>query len=135
MLVIIDLAGNDVYRSSKPGVQGGAILGVSMLLDYEGDDVYEAQDIAQGSAIAGVGILIDYKGNDRYHGLRRVQGHALGGLGILIDKEGNDDYHAAMWAQGHGGPLGIRPVGRPQRQRPLLLRRHVARFLSRNARL
>ena len=107
VLVIIDLAGNDLYRSSKPGVQGGAILGVSMLLDYEGDDLYEAQDVAQGSSVAGVGILIDYKGNDRYRGLRRVQGCALGGLGILIDKEGNDDYHAAMWAQGQGGPLGF----------------------------
>jgi hypothetical protein len=107
VLVMIDLAGNEVYRSVKPGVQGGAILGISMLLDYAGDDIYDAQDIAQGSTVAGVGILIDYKGNDRYHGLRRVQGSALGGLGLVIDKEGNDDYHAAMWAQGHGGPLGF----------------------------
>ncbi len=103
VLVVIDLGGNDLYRGTKPGIQGGAILGVSMLLDLEGDDIYQAQDVAQGSAIAGVGILIDYAGNDRYIGLRRVQGAALGGLGVLIDRSGNDDYHAAMWRRGLAG--------------------------------
>jgi hypothetical protein len=107
VLLIIDLEGNDVYRANTPGVQGGAVLGVSMLLDLSGDDVYQARDVAQGSAVAGVGILIDYAGNDRYIGLRRVQGQALGGLGVLIDREGKDDYHAAMWAQGFGAPLGF----------------------------
>jgi hypothetical protein len=107
VLVVIDLAGNDAYRANVPGVQGSAILGVSMLLDAAGDDVYEAQDVAQGSAIGGAGILIDYAGHDKYHGLRRVQGQALGGLGILIDRGGNDDYHAAMWAQGFGAPAGF----------------------------
>ena len=107
VLLIIDMAGNDTYRASKPGVQGGAIMGVSMLLDLEGDDVYMAHDVAQGSALAGVGILIDYAGNDRYSGVRRVQGQAVGGVGLLIDRSGHDDYHAAMWAQGFGGPLGF----------------------------
>ena len=68
VLVVIDLDGNDVYRGSKPGIQGGAILGVSMLLDLAGDDVYQAVDVAQGSSIAGVGILIDFAGNDRTTG-------------------------------------------------------------------
>jgi hypothetical protein len=107
VLVVIDLAGNDTYRATKPGVQGGAIMGVSMLLDLEGDDVYSAGDVARGSAVAGVGILIDYAGNDRYRGVRRVQGQAVGGVGLLIDRSGNDDYHAALWAQGFGGPLGF----------------------------
>ena len=107
VLIIIDLASNDTYRGSKPGIQGGAVLGVSMVLDLDGDDVYQAEDIAQGSALAGVGILIDYAGNDRYTGIRRVQGQALGGLGILLDRGGSDAYKAAMWAQGFGGPLGF----------------------------
>ena len=50
VLVILDLGGNNVYRATKPGIQGGAILGVSMLVNLEGNDVYEAQDVAQGSA-------------------------------------------------------------------------------------
>ena len=107
VLVVMDLAGNDRYEGSQPGIQGGATLGVSMLVDVAGDDVYDAKDIAQGSAVGGVGILIDFAGNDRYRGLRRVQGQALGGVGILLDRAGNDDYHAAMWAQGFGGPLGF----------------------------
>ena len=107
VLVVIDLAGNDNYVATTPGAQGGAVLGVSMLLDLEGNDVYRARDVAQGSALGGVGILVDYAGNDVYAGYRRVQGQAVGGIGILIDREGNDRYHAAMWAQGFGGPLGF----------------------------
>lgn len=107
VLVIVDLAGNDAYRGNKPGIQGGAVLGVSMLVDLAGDDVYQAQEVAQGSALAGIGILIDYAGNDRYNGFRRVQGQAIGGLGLLVDRAGKDDYRAAMWGQGVGGPLGF----------------------------
>ncbi len=107
VLVVVDLEGNDGYRGTKPGVQGGAIMGVSMLLDVAGDDVYLARDVAQGSCIAGAGILIDYAGNDTYTGIRRVQAQAVAGVGILIDRAGNDRYHAAMWAQGFGGPLGF----------------------------
>lgn len=107
VLVILDLAGNDSYRGTKPGIQGGAILGISMLLDAAGNDTYQAKDVAQGSALGGAGILIDRGGSDSYVGLRRVQGHALGGLGVLLDRDGNDRYHAAMWAQGFGNPLGF----------------------------
>jgi len=107
VLVVIDMAGDDAYRASSPGVQGSAVMGVSMLLDVAGNDTYQARDVAQGSALGGAGILIDYAGNDAYVGLRRVQGHALGGVGIHLDRSGNDRYHAAMWAQGFGGPLGF----------------------------
>jgi hypothetical protein len=107
VLVVIDLGGNNSYRGTKPGIQGAAVLGVSMLVNVGGNNTYEAQDIAQGSCLAGVGILIDFGPNNRYRGLRRVQGQALGGLGILIGRGGNNDYHAAMWAQGFGNPLGF----------------------------
>lgn len=107
LLVVLDLDGHDTYRGSRPGIQGGAILGVSMLVDVAGNDVYEGQDNCQGSALAGVGILIDGGGNDVYQGLRRVQGQALAGVGLLIDRGGHDRYRAALWAQGMGGPLGF----------------------------
>jgi hypothetical protein len=107
VLAIVDLHGNDVYTGSKPGIQGGSVLGISLLLDAEGDDTYSAVDIAQGSAIGGAGLLIDFAGNDTYKALRRVQGHALMGLGMLIDKKGTDKYHAALWAQGFGAPGGF----------------------------
>ena len=107
VLVVIDLGGNNTFRGVKPGIQGGAVLGVSMLLTLGDNNVYEAQDVAQGSALAGVGIQIDYGSNNRYRGVRRLQGQALGGVGILIGRGGHNDYHAALWAQGMGAPLGF----------------------------
>lgn len=107
VLVIIDFAGNDRYQGTLPGIQGGSILGASLLVDWQGNDVYWARDMAQGSTLGGVGILVDRDGDDQYLGVRRVQGQALGGIGLLIDRGGKDDYHAAMWAQGFAGPLGF----------------------------
>jgi hypothetical protein len=107
VLIVIDLAGNDLYQSKRPGVQGGAVLGISMLVDRSGNDRYRATDVAQGSCLGGAGILIDYDGDDSYAGVRRIQGQAIGGIGILIDRGGSDKYRGAMWAQGFGGPLGF----------------------------
>ena len=107
LLVTIDLAGNDSYHGGKSGIQGGAILGVSLLVDAAGDDSYTAGDVAQGASLGGFGALIDLAGNDHYKGLRRVQGSTVGGIGLLLDRAGNDDYRASLLAQGVGGPLGF----------------------------
>ncbi len=107
VLVVINLEGHNVFRGTQAGIQGGAVLGVSMLANLGGENVYDAQDVAQGSAVAGVGMLVDFGPHNRYRGLRRVQGQAIGGVGILIGRGGQNDYHAAMWAQGFGGPLGF----------------------------
>ena len=108
VLVIIDLHGNNTFSGMKPGIQGGSVMGISMLLDRDGNSTYEARDIAQGSSLGGVGILINYAGSNTYKGLRRVQGHALSGLGMLIDKgSGNASYKASLWAQGFGAPGGF----------------------------
>jgi len=107
VLVIIDLAGNDTYRGSKPGIQGAAVCGISILVDRAGNDVYEAQDVAQGACLGGVGILIDEAGNDSYRARKRAHGSAVGGMALLIDRGGDDRYHAALYAQGFGGPLGF----------------------------
>lgn len=107
LLVVIDLKGNDAYRGSRPGIQGSSVLGVSMLVDVEGNDQYLAQNVAQGSALGGVGILVDFAGDDIYRGVMRVQAQAIGGFGLLIDRDGQDRYRAGMWAQGFAGPLGF----------------------------
>jgi len=107
VLIVIDLAGDDIYRGQTPGIQGGAILGASLLIDVEGNDAYDAQDIAQGSCLAGVGLLFDLAGDDSYRALRRAQGQAICGPGLLLDSGGNDSYHAALWSQGVGSTLGI----------------------------
>jgi len=107
VFVVIDLAGDDRYRSKLPGVQGGAVLGVSLLVDREGDDRYQGIDVAQGSCLGGAGILVDYAGDDSYVGVRRIQGQAIGGIGMLVDHSGADRYRGAMWSQGFAGPLGF----------------------------
>ena len=108
VLVVLDLGGDDDnYVGQNPGIQGGAILGVSVWYDGGGNDRYLAKDVAQGSCIGGVGILVDESGDDRYLGFLRAQGQALCGLGLHIDRAGSDDYRAALWAQGVGAPGGF----------------------------
>ena len=107
VLVIIDFDGNDTYKGTLPGIQGGAVLGASLLVDQAGDDTYTAGSVAQGAALAGVGILVDSAGNDKYVADTRVQGSAVCGIGLLLDKAGDDDYRGALLAQGVGGPLGF----------------------------
>jgi len=107
VLAVIDLGGNDTYMGTSPGIQGGAVLGVSLLVDVAGDDSYTAGSVAQGASLAGVGLLLDNAGNDTYKADTRVQGSAVCGVGLLIDRAGNDDYRGALLAQGVGGPLGF----------------------------
>lgn len=108
VLVVLDLgADDDNYVGQNPGIQGGAILGVTAWYDGGGNDRYLAKDVAQGSVIGGVGILVNESGDDRYLAFMRAQGQALCGLGLHIDRGGNDDYRAALWAQGMGHPGGF----------------------------
>ncbi|MGL6226484.1 MAG: hypothetical protein ACRC10_07650 [Thermoguttaceae bacterium] len=107
VFVTVDLGGDDRYVATKPGVQGGSILGISMLISRGGNDVFQAQDIAQGATLGGAGMLINESGNDSYSALRFAQGSALGGVGLLIDHNGHDQYRAALLAQGVGQPGGF----------------------------
>jgi|GEM_PF-740717 len=108
VLVILALGKQNTFVGTRPGIQGGSIMGISMLLDRGGNSTYTAGDVAQGSTMGGVGILINYDGGNRYTARRRVQGHALLGLGLLIDRgPGNASYKAALWAQGYGAPGGF----------------------------
>jgi hypothetical protein len=107
VLIILDLSGDDTYEGQTPGIQGGAIMGASLLVDERGDDTYISNDVAQGSTLIGVGILVDEAGNDTYKGDKRVQGQAIDGCGILLDLKGDDHYRAALLSQAVGGPLGF----------------------------
>ncbi len=107
--VVIDLEGDDVYESSPLGLATGR-LGVGMLVDYAGDDQYRLAEGSGGAGFAGIGLLVDQAGNDRYAGSRFTQGAAIGGVGLLVDRSGNDDYTSFGYAVGFGGPLGIGAV-------------------------
>ena len=107
VLANINLGGHNVYQSSKPAVQGGSILGISMIVNAEGGNHYEGQDMCQASTIGGVGIIVEFGGDNVYRGRCRVQGQAIGGLAVIIGHGSGNNFHAGMWAQGLGGPLGF----------------------------
>jgi hypothetical protein len=106
--IVIDLGGNDRYVSTdkKSPSFGGGLLGYSFLIDVQGDDHYESQNLTQGAGAFGVGVLADESGNDTYDAYTAAQGGGAFGLGVLIDRNGNDKYHAYQQCQGYGYTKG-----------------------------
>jgi len=105
---IIDVSGNDQYisdDSTSPGI-GSAILGMSVVIDKAGDDLYDAINLAQGSALFGVAALIDNNGNDKYRARYYAQGSGAFGIGILSDSTGNDSLYCWAYSQGYGYSKG-----------------------------
>lgn len=76
------------------GFRGMISGGIGLLLDDDGDDVYEGGHFTQGGGYAyGWGILVDRRGDDRYIGSRYAQAFsAHQALGYLEDHAGNDRY-------------------------------------------
>jgi hypothetical protein len=105
---IIDLSGDDRYVSTdttKPSI-GGALMGMSVVVDKAGDDYYEGTTIAQGCGIFGVGILLDYTGDDTYVAESYAQGCGAFGVGIMADSSGNDSLYCVILSQGFGYSKG-----------------------------
>ncbi len=105
---IIDVAGNDRYisrDSTAPGI-AGAVLGVSILIDKGGNDIYEAKNVAQGCGIFGAGVVMDNNGHDRYRAKSFAQGCGVFGAGILSDSTGNDSLYCWSNSQGYGYTRG-----------------------------
>lgn len=123
--ITIDTQGSDKYLSheqllitpinkwasrnqpEKMPAFGGAVFGVSVLIDNKGDDLYRSHLPSFGSARFGVGVLLDNSGNDIYDSYSDSQGFAMCGLGALIDIEGNDKYISFSQSQGCGFPRGV----------------------------
>ena len=106
---LVDFSGDDRYEAAGPGL-GAALAGASLLLDFSGNDVYEAGFFGQGAAAFGVGALLDYEGDDRYVLRAAGQGFGLaGGIGLLWDRAGDDRYSAGGLtdAYGRGGEVSF----------------------------
>lgn len=92
--VLIDCAGDDLYRSHRPAF-GSARMGCAMLLDKGGSDTYDSYNDSLGFGLFGGGILEDLEGDDTYSGFTQVQGTGITmGLGLLVDRGGSDLYSA-----------------------------------------
>ncbi|MFH1748988.1 MAG: PDZ domain-containing protein [Planctomycetota bacterium] len=76
------------------GFRGVASGGVALLLDEDGDDIYEAGNFSQGNGYYfGWGCLTDRAGNDRYLGSRYGQASAAHqAIAYLEDFAGDDVY-------------------------------------------
>lgn len=104
--IVIDVKGNDSYLSTRTGSMGSGIMGVGVLMDIEGEDIYSGSILSQGSGFLGIGCLVDLRGNDLYSAQEISQGAALFGSGALLDERGDDKYSGAKYIQGFGGPGG-----------------------------
>ncbi|MFH1475565.1 MAG: hypothetical protein ABIG85_06875, partial [Chloroflexota bacterium] len=100
--VIIDLGGDDTYRS-PPTAEGG----IAILLDDSGDDDYRGGRASLGAGLWGCGVLLDRAGNDTYRGGPWSLGVGLAGVGLLLDDSGDDSYRVEAPGQGMGGPGGF----------------------------
>lgn len=103
---IIDWSGNDFYEATQKRGFALATLGISLLMDNQGDDRYQGHSWSQGSAFAGIAALYDLNGNDTYNAGHFSQAAAIFGSGILVDNQGNDQYKINHHGQGLGLPYG-----------------------------
>ncbi|HEY8240891.1 MAG TPA: hypothetical protein VIH35_05560, partial [Kiritimatiellia bacterium] len=104
---IIDLAGRDQYRASSILSPGSALFGISVIIDADGDDVYNAAWIGQGVGLFGVGWVDDRGGSDSYQAFALAQGAATYGLGYLRDRKGNDAYGVGFQGQAFAATMGV----------------------------
>ncbi len=104
--LIIDFDGNDTYIGEDYAF-GGTLFGASTLIDLNGDDNYSARNFSLGCGYYGIGVLHDEHGSDRYSGGTCVEGAGLFGIGLLVDSSGNDTYMAHLASQGFGFTRGI----------------------------
>jgi len=101
-VTIIDLGGDDIYNARTDFVLGSGCLGVGLLFDMDGHDIYNGKSFSCGSGFFGLGLLYDAAGHDRYNGLTHSQGAGSFGIGAIIDKGGSDIYSCAVFSQGFG---------------------------------
>ena len=82
------------FLTNNAGASRGEIMPGAVLIDFGGDDAYEATFAwTQGAAELGAGVLIDRSGNDQYIGTQWAQGAAVG-TALFLDEAGNDTYRA-----------------------------------------
>lgn len=103
--ILVDLAGDDRYRSQTPASMFCSVYGCGYSADLSGNDSYETGDYAFASFM-GLNLHRDLTGDDTYRSGLFSQGAAMFGVGLLVDGSGNDIYAAPLSAQGFGSTRG-----------------------------
>jgi hypothetical protein len=107
--LIIEGEGNDIYNTDIFGQGGAYWYSLGAIVDKGGHDKYNGYQYSQGAGIhLAVGLLKDYDGWDFYqsNGVSQGCGHDFG-YGMLWDVKGNDNYSAYSLSQGAGNADGI----------------------------
>jgi hypothetical protein len=105
--LIVDYDGDDQYEAADGYALGAARFGWNVLVDYAGDDIYRAGNFSLGAGWFGIGVLLDQAGRDVYISDIFTQGAGAFGIGILYDGAGTDQYISRLFAQGFGFAAGL----------------------------
>ena len=96
--ILVDYGGNDEYHSVRLS-QGCGVFGVGICADYGSNaetDSYDMECLGQGGAMGGIGILYDSDGEDTYDAWNKCQGFGgTMGVGLLVDHGLMDDIYNA----------------------------------------
>ncbi|MEK7448853.1 MAG: hypothetical protein AAB019_05145, partial [Planctomycetota bacterium] len=105
---VIDWTGDDTYIADEksPCAQGAGIMGYGFLVDNGGADIFKAIDNAQGMSYFGVGILWVSGGDDTFTARAAAQGSASFGIANFVKKGGDDKYYCYFAGQGFGYVAG-----------------------------
>ena len=111
--VLIDGAGDDVYRACVFAQGGGFWFGTGILADRGGADRYDGLWYVTGAgAHYAIGVLLEGGGDDVYGRDITPINVTLGGghdwsSAFLVDESGNDDYRGSRITLGSGNANGI----------------------------
>lgn len=126
--LFLDKAGRDSYRCAAMGQAAASTLGVAILVEGDGDDVFRAggkydfyfpwdSSCAQGagsgmrawppqnafSVYGGTGVLLEKAGNDSYTAYNVGQGGSyMFATGILVESDGDDVFSSKNYCRGVG---------------------------------
>ena len=101
---LIEPGGDDVYRGRVASALGDLQWPFAALIDHGGDDLYDARGLsyALGGGLLGVAVLADASGNDVYRGDDGSLGAGFFGGGFLFDGGGVDLFEGRNLCQGAG---------------------------------
>ncbi|MEZ4649879.1 MAG: HEAT repeat domain-containing protein [Candidatus Eisenbacteria bacterium] len=104
IVVLGEAGGNDIYRGRVASAVGQLHRSFSIVVDLQGDDVYDSggKSYAVGGAVFGCAALIDLGGNDTYTGATGSLGAGYFGVAALYDGGGNDQFHGTTFTEGAG---------------------------------
>lgn len=84
---LIDAGGDDLYDADGSSFcLGGALLGIAVLCDLSGNDVYRGDDGCLGAGFFGSGLLYDGGGADLFEGRNLCEGAGAFGMGVLVSE-------------------------------------------------